>query len=71
MEDCADKQLSLVDGCHRASLQHRAVVSVDARHRGLLREDVLDAQDLREEGDTAAEMAAGGNPSWMEGTSVR
>lgn len=69
MEDCADEQFSLVDRCHRASLQHRAVVGVDTCHRRLLREDVLDAQDLPEEGDTS-EMAAGKNPPRMEETSV-
>lgn len=70
MEDCADEQFSLVDGCHGASLQHRAIVGIDTCHHRLFREDVLDAQDLPEEGDTAAEMATGENSPWMEGTSL-
>lgn len=71
MEDCADEQLSLVDGCHRGSLQHGAVVRIDARHHRLLREDVLDAQDLPEEGDTSTETAVAENPPWWrEGTSI-
>lgn len=50
VEDCANEQLSLVDGCHGAPLQHGAIVRVDTSHHGLLREDVLDAQDLPERG---------------------
>lgn len=48
VEHCADEQFSLVQGCHRTSLQHRAVLSIDAHHHGLLREYVLDAQNLSE-----------------------
>lgn len=62
MEDGADEQLPIVDGCHRAALQHGAIVGVHTRHRRLLREDVLDAQDLPEEGDTSTESATGRNP---------
>lgn len=70
MVDCADEQFSLVDGCHRGSLQHGAIVGVNACHHRLLREDVLDAQDLPGEGDTSAEAATGENPPQREGTSV-
>lgn len=62
MEDGADEQLSTVDRRHRAALQHGAIVRIHARHHRLLREDVLDAQDLPEEGETSTESAVAGNP---------
>jgi len=46
VEDGANEQFPIVDRCHRGPLQHGAILSIDARHRGLLRQEVLDAQDL-------------------------